>query len=720
MKMSIKSLPIARKTALLLILSALALGGSIATVSAWRTHDLSFELIEEELHAIAVGRAGALAAYLASIEQDLLITARNEQTIDAVQAFTAAYQALGSNAEAALQKAYITDNPHPTGSKEQLDVADTGTEYDALHARHHPYFRFMLQQRGYYDIFLFDTAGNLVYTVFKELDYATNLNTGEWKSTDLGNALRAALAGSGPAPVAFFDFKPYAPSHGAPASFIATKINDTAGKTVGVLVFQMPIDRINAVMDEAGDIGETGEALIVGEDHLMRNQSRLTDEPTILQASLVSDAVDAALAGKESAGVETHGDISYAAAVAPMRFHDANWAIVARIQKDEVEAPVMSGILIMVALSVGLILVIAVVGIFFVRGQIVRPLVGLADTMKSLASGERQIEVPGADRGDEIGEMARAVDVFKQALLENDDSQARQARENELRQRRQEKIDSLISNFTTSSEAVLGQLNQASGAMSQTAEDLTRSSEENMGQASSVASAAERTSGSVQTVASAAQELSSAIGEIGVQVERSNEVTRNAADEAQATTAKVEALREAAESIGAVITLINDIAEQTNLLALNATIEAARAGEAGKGFAVVASEVKSLAAQTSKATEQISSQISGMQAATSDSVESIARFTETIRTLNDIASGIASSVTEQQSATEEIARNVEAVAASTDEVTGSIGLVRQSANDNRQTADKVRDAASTLSKEAEVLSREVKSFLQSIAAADEA
>lgn len=716
--MSISNLPIARKTAFLLVLSAIILGSSIAIVSSWRTHQLSFDLIEEQLHAIAVGRAGALSAYLQSIEQDLLITARNEQTIDAVQAFTGAYKALGAGVESTLQKAYITDNPHPTGSKEKLDAASTGTEYDSLHARHHTYFRFMLQQRGYYDIFLFDTDGNLVYTVFKELDYATNLNTGKWKDTDLGNAFRAAMSASDAAPIAFFDFKPYAPSHGAPASFISTQIRDRTGKPVGVLVFQMPIDRINAVMDETGNIGETGEALIIGADYLMRNQSRLTDEPTILNASLQSDGVDAALAGKETAGIETHGDTSYAAAFAQVTFNGIHWAVVARIQKDEVEAPVQNVIMILIALSAGLILIIAVVGIYFVRGQIVRPLKRLAETMNLLASGERQVDIPGSERGDEIGGMARAVDVFKGALIENDEAQARQAQENKIRVRRQEKIDSLISNFTESSEAVFGQLNQASGAMSQTAEDLTRSSEQNMEQATNVATAAERTSGSVQTVASAAQELSAAIGEIGVQVERSNEVTRNAADEAKATTAKVEALREAAESIGAVITLINDIAEQTNLLALNATIEAARAGEAGKGFAVVASEVKSLAAQTSKATEQISSQISGMQAATSDSVESIARFTETIRTLNEIASGIASSVTEQQSATEEIARNVEAVAASTDEVTGSIGQVRESANDNRGTADKVRNAASTLSKEAEVLSREVKTFLQSIAAAD--
>ncbi|WP_421875363.1 methyl-accepting chemotaxis protein [Pacificispira sp.] len=714
----ITGLPIARKAALLLVLSAIALGGSIATVSSWRTHDLSFELIENELHAVAEGRKGALGAYLLSIEQDLLITARNEQTIDAVQAFTDAFRELGNGAESLLQKAYITDNPNPTGSKEKLDTAGSGSAYDTLHARHHPFFRFMLEQRGYYDIFLFDTDGNLVYTVFKELDYATNLNTGEWKDTDLGNVFRGALAASTADPVSFFDFKPYAPSHGAPASFIATKIQDQAGKTAGVLVFQMPIDRINAVMDEAGEIGETGEALIIGADYLMRNQSRLTDEPTILQASLQSDGVDKALSGQSTSANETHGGTDFVAAFAPLNFHGASWAVVARIHTEEVEAPIQNVILIQIALAVGLILVIAVVGIVFVRGQIVRPLTGLAETMSTLAGGERQVDVPGAERGDEIGGMARAVDIFKKALIENDAAQARQEAEHETRRRRQERIDGLISDFSASSEAVLGELNIASQDMSQTAETLTQSSEENIGQATTVASAAERTSGNVQTVASAAQELSSAIGEIGVQVERSNEVTKNAAEEAQATTTKVEALREAAESIGAVITLINDIAEQTNLLALNATIEAARAGEAGKGFAVVASEVKSLAAQTSKATEQISSQISQMQAATSDSVESIARFTDTIRTLNEIASGIASSVTEQQSATEEIARNVEAVAASTDEVSGSIGQVRESANDNRHTADKVRDAASKLSKEAEVLSREVKTFLKSIAETD--
>jgi methyl-accepting chemotaxis protein len=273
---------------------------------------------------------------------------------------------------------------------------------------------------------------------------------------------------------------------------------------------------------------------------------------------------------------------------------------------------------------------------------IMRPIAGMTDAMTRLAGGDKSAAIPGVGRKDEIGDMAGAVQVFKENMIKAEQLAAEQAKEQERKEARTKAIEAYIGNFDKSVTGSLNTLAAAATEMQSMAESMSATAEETQRQSTAVAAASEQASTNVQTVASASEELSSSIGEISRQVAESSRITQTAVHEAGKTNAEIKGLAEAAQRIGEVVSLINDIASQTNLLALNATIEAARAGEMGKGFAVVASEVKSLANQTAKATEEISSKISEMQNATGNSVKAIEAITGTITQINEIATTIAS------------------------------------------------------------------------------
>ncbi|CAO3357726.1 methyl-accepting chemotaxis protein [Azospirillum melinis] len=356
-------------------------------------------------------------------------------------------------------------------------------------------------------------------------------------------------------------------------------------------------------------------------------------------------------------------------------------------------------------------------GIVMTRRTVSEPIRHLTEAMRSLAGGKLDQAVTGQERGDEIGGMAKALQVFKDGLIQADRLSREQAAEQAAKQQRAETIDHLIRGFEGSAAAALRTVSSAASELDATAQSMAAMARQTNTQASVVAAAAEQTSANVQTVATAAEEMAASIREIGDQVTRSTRIAGQAVDEAARTTGTVRGLAEAAQRIGDVVKLITDIASQTNLLALNATIEAARAGEAGKGFAVVASEVKSLATQTGKATEEIATQIAAIQEATQGAVQAIDGISGIINQVNDISTGIAAAIEEQGAATAEISRSVHQAASGTQEVTGNIIQVTETAQQTGAASTQVLSAAGELAMQSETLRREVETFLSAIKAA---
>jgi len=402
---------------------------------------------------------------------------------------------------------------------------------------------------------------------------------------------------------------------------------------------------------------------------------------------------------------------------------------------------------------------------FLIARGITKPVAAMTGAMGRLANKDWSTDVPALDRGDEIGQMARAVQLFKDGGIENERLQ-KEAEEARLRQQQQDEeqrrlkdeatkaeerrqreaeeakrkadedrrleqdrlkveaeaqrkveMQKLADQFEASVKVVVQTVSSSASEMQSSSTSMSSTAEETSRQATAVAAASEEASANVQTVASASEELSSTIQEITRQVAESTRMARSAVDQAKATGETVDGLAQAAAKIGDVVKLITDIASQTNLLALNATIEAARAGEAGKGFAVVASEVKSLANQTAKATDEIAQQIQSVQNATGEAVTAIQGIGKTIEQVSEIATTIASAMEQQGAATKEISRNVQQAAAGTQEVSKNIVSVTQASGEVGSAATQMNGAASELARQAETLSTEVDRFIQQVRAA---
>ena len=358
---------------------------------------------------------------------------------------------------------------------------------------------------------------------------------------------------------------------------------------------------------------------------------------------------------------------------------------------------------------------VAVLGVRVILGHIItHPITDMTDYMGTLASGDTSIEVPGLGRKDEMGDIAHAVQVFKENAIAKTAMEEEAAKAVRAREKRMARLEQLISTFESAVANVLGTVSTHAERMGDAAKRMVASAENAAQRASAAQSNANDATQNVRVVAEAAEELSSSISEIAQQVGMSNKVAISASREAVGANERVHGLASAADRIGEIINMITEIAEQTNLLALNATVEAARAGEAGKGFAVVAAEVKDLAKQTVRATNQISSQVTTIQGETHQTVDAIQGINTTISSMDGITTAIAAAIEEQGAATQEIARNIDNAANGTHQVYENISSVNESIHETDQAAKAVLNDIEALRQEAATLRAEVDRFLKGI------
>lgn len=713
--MSMTNIKLSVKIPLIMLLLAILNTGIIGYIAIDYASKAAEKQGREKLEAARDSVSKAVHEYFATIREDLILNAKSNTTHDALRDFNSNFSVI-KDATIYLQKKYIEENPNKAGEKHLMDAAPDLSAYSFSHSKYHPWFREILLGHEYYDIFIINAEGDVIYSVYKELDFATNLLNGKWKDSELGKLFRAVKGKPEKGKVYFEDFKPYAPSNDIPAAFVGTAITDLkTGEFLGAFVYQMPIGHFNKLTELSSQLGKTIEAQFVGEDRLQRNDPHPNDNvDPILKNKIENPLIAKGFEGSTGTDWSMDHDEEVLSSYAPFDAFGSKWVLVVEIYKSEFMEEVAKSRRILLISAFCVLLLVGVISFFYSR-TITGPIKSLSASMNVLANRDYSITVPYQSRGDEMGDMAKSVDVFKQngmavQMLEKEQEVLKQKAEAD----KKIAMNNLANDFDHRTSGIIKSLAAAATEMQATAAQMTATSNKTANASQIVASAAAEADSNVQTVAAATEELSASSSEIARQIASVAQKSARASTEAVNTSQQVNDLNALADSIGEVISAIKDIAEQTNLLALNATIEAARAGEAGKGFAVVADEVKKLATETAAKTIQIDERVGKIQAAIRNTVGAVGRIINDVKDIDHSTSTVASAVEEQNAATSEIGRNISEASAGTQQVAENITDVQRSAEETGEAANNLNSAANELAHISENLQQQVSTFLGEI------
>ncbi len=696
------------KLALMFLAGTLTMCVAIVVVTSNLASSVANSQADTALKGATLGKRKTLELALEQATESTRFFASLTTAKDSLMKMTVGWKNLKEGQTATLRKIFVEDNPNPADQRYLLKEPETQNYYVNNHKIIHASYEELIGQGLFSGVAITDPDGNIIYSYNKGEEFARHVDDDQLANNPFARALAPVIAGNAAETLKGGEVFPsgFMLSEDGHVRLVLAAPVFYLDRFFGAVGLEVNMSRFAGLLNDDTQQGESETIMLV------TSSGALVQLGADGAATRVFDLKDIQI-DRDLLSID---GTEYRYAKADGEVQGQPFGVIEAVQQTELSAAAHK--ITYGAVIAGVLCMLPVVGIiWWLTVRMFAPLNLLSGVARKIADGDLEVPVAATTRTDEIGEMARCIEVFKDNSVERERLASDRKVGHIAREKREKHIDELINSFRAEAQTVLSSVESNIARVEELSSLLSGRSASAAGRGADAVSDSENASSNVQAVASATEELNASISEISRQVATTGEIVGRATTNTQSSNEKIAGLAEAVNRIGDVVSLISEIAEQTNLLALNATIEAARAGDAGRGFAVVASEVKSLSGQTARATEEISTQISAIQASTAETVNEIALVSNSMDEVNNYTATIADAVEQQGAATNEISRNVAEAARGTLNVSSAVASLNQDVVENSTSAEHMREATLEMKRQAEALRTSVETFLSEVAAA---